>query len=145
MLTAFLFSIGAATNASAQEVSVRAEPATAAPLTCGPSVQLPTGSKVVRLNDALQVTLPHGYVFQGMNPDGVPQFVQTYQSSPFVHGPAAASSEMPVVETIYIDCQCNSEEGGTCAETYNTGTGEISCTANDCSNCFLFILRLGEE
>lgn len=93
----------------------------------------------------LQLTLPYGYIYTGEQSDGVPLFIKPLSVPLYFHGPSAESYNSSLGETIYVDCRCNDSDGGTCDETYNARTGDISCSSEDCFNCFLAIIRLGES
>ncbi len=146
MLVVFSFFVGGAVKAEAQDLSAGLGSAgVEEKQTCGPAVSLPEGSTVVRLDDMLRVTLPYGYVYAGIQSDGLPLFVESLSVPPNFHGPALESNKSFLGETIYIDCICNDRDGGTCVETYNIITGNITCPSEDCDNCFKVIIRLGES
>lgn len=98
--------------------------------------------------NALEVTLPHGYRYGGTYADGTPflEFVgldQLFASGPS-HESLSTSSTMLTINSVNSSCH-NDSGTGTRKEQYDITTEEISSRDQGCGGeCFLIKLRIGE-
>ena len=104
---------------------------------CGPKVQLPEGSQVVREEGSLLVTLPPNYEYVAHN--GVVSF--RYKSLLSTLGESGPSLSFLLEEAVPINCQCTGGVGEeTCTEVYDIKREQIFCrTLNGCDDCHMCV------